>query len=284
MGRVRNENRILAVGTKWALHGPFLDKTLLRNYLRLNLCGEVMDQWVPQARFCELLIDGKYQGVYLLMEMIEIQPDRLNLDKYQTGDIANSYVVRIEREEDSGRDIETFSGRTLRLEDDHTMELVYPGVSRQSEAWLGSAVDRNFEVWGYTFDTDTLADFCYGDDCVEVRLPWLLINMGDPSNSLVHRDYYVCHGVESLLQLDYQLFEIIVIDDGSQDDTSRVLIEHFGMRQIREPIRRSLDTKPIEAINKAPDTRVRVTLIRKPFGTSPTPCAGARRPSRLRTS
>lgn len=43
---------------------------------------------------------------------------------------------------------------------------------------------------------NSLADFCYGSDCVEVRIPWLMLNFGDPSSRLVHRDYYDCYGVE----------------------------------------------------------------------------------------
>lgn len=43
---------------------------------------------------------------------------------------------------------------------------------------------------------NSLADFCFGEDCVEVRLPWLLINVGDPSHMLAHRDYYDHYGVE----------------------------------------------------------------------------------------
>lgn len=43
---------------------------------------------------------------------------------------------------------------------------------------------------------NSLADFCFGKDCVEVRLPWLLINVGDPSNMLAHRDYYDHYGIE----------------------------------------------------------------------------------------
>lgn len=81
-----------------------------------------------------------------------------------------------------------------------------------------------------------------------------------------NEDVTIVEGVESLLRLDYQLFEIIVVDDGSQDNTSQVLIDHFHMRKTSEPIRRSLATKPIEAIYEAPNTRVRVTLIRKQNG------------------
>lgn len=42
----------------------------------------------------------------------------------------------------------------------------------------------------------SLADFRFGDGCAEIRLPWLLLNVGDPSDMAVHRDYYEHYGVE----------------------------------------------------------------------------------------
>ncbi len=45
-------------------------------------------------------------------------------------------------------------------------------------------------------DYDSRADVCYGENCVEVRLPWLMLNVGDPSNMLAHRDYYDHYGVQ----------------------------------------------------------------------------------------
>ena len=76
----------------------------------------------------------------------------------------------------------------------------------------------------------------------------------------------ILDSVESLLNLDYKLYEIIVVDDGSKDDTSKVLIEHFDMRQVNRPVRRIIPTQPIEAMYEAPDTRVRLTLVRKENG------------------
>lgn len=42
--------------------------------------------------------------------------------------------------------------------------------------------------------------------------------------------------VTSLLNLDYKLYEIIVIDDGSKDKTSQVLIDAFHMERVERPI------------------------------------------------
>lgn len=76
----------------------------------------------------------------------------------------------------------------------------------------------------------------------------------------------ILDSVESLLNLDYRLYEIIVVDDGSKDDTSRVLIEHFHMQQVNRPIRRVIPCQPQEAVYEAPGTRVKLTLIRKQNG------------------
>ena len=45
-------------------------------------------------------------------------------------------------------------------------------------------------------DYNSLADVCYAEDLVEIRLPWLLLNVGDPGNMQAHRDYYTHYGVE----------------------------------------------------------------------------------------
>ncbi len=47
-------------------------------------------------------------------------------------------------------------------------------------------------------DFDSLADFMFGEDCVEIRLPWQLLNFSNPSEMMVHDDYYENYGVENL--------------------------------------------------------------------------------------
>lgn len=48
---------------------------------------------------------------------------------------------------------------------------------------------------------DSLADFCYGEGCVEIKIPWALLNFGNPARMLIHDDYYENYGVE-LVEVD----------------------------------------------------------------------------------
>jgi len=45
---------------------------------------------------------------------------------------------------------------------------------------------------------NSLADFFYGENLVEIRLPWMLLNFFDPSTMRVHDDYYDQFGVEGI--------------------------------------------------------------------------------------
>ncbi len=119
-------------GKEWALHGPFLDKTLLRNYLCTNLSAQVMGGWVPEVRFCELVLDGRYQGVYLLMETVEAEENRLALSRYEPGDPVMSYLVRIEPYTNPEKELNNFGRYTYRMEPGRHLELLYPGAANQT--------------------------------------------------------------------------------------------------------------------------------------------------------
>ncbi|MEM1483520.1 family 2 glycosyl transferase [Oscillospiraceae bacterium PP1C4] len=43
---------------------------------------------------------------------------------------------------------------------------------------------------------NSLADFCYGEDYLEIKLPWQLLNFSNPSEMKIHDDYYLHYGVE----------------------------------------------------------------------------------------
>lgn len=122
-------------GNEWSLHGPYLDKTLMRNYLCMNLSAEIMGD-APDVRFCEVFVDGVYRGVYLLTEMITEGEGRVELTEYEEGDPVFSYMFRIEAQKSflpTGSNVlENFSFYTMRQEDLSRVEVLYPTTRYQT--------------------------------------------------------------------------------------------------------------------------------------------------------
>ena len=76
----------------------------------------------------------------------------------------------------------------------------------------------------------------------------------------------VVQTVKSLLTLDYRLYEIVVVDDGSKDTTSQQLIDAYNMHPVRRPLHRSISCQPEEFIYESHEYKVPITLIRKKNG------------------
>ena len=64
---------------KWGFIAPWCDETMIRDILSFEL-GRPWFDWVPNARMCEVILDGTYYGVYVLCERVSKGKHRLNLD------------------------------------------------------------------------------------------------------------------------------------------------------------------------------------------------------------
>lgn len=90
----------------WILYAPYSDKSLIRNVLTFTLAGQ-LGEYAPRCRLVELFLNGKYNGVYVLMEKIKRDKNRLDIANLKPDDISGEeltggYIVKIDKTTGSG--------------------------------------------------------------------------------------------------------------------------------------------------------------------------------------
>ena len=85
----------------WVLYAPYTDKSLLRNVLAYKLAND-MGRYASRTRYCEVVLNGDYRGVYVLMEKIKRDKNRVNITKIGTSDISGDavtggYIIKIDK-------------------------------------------------------------------------------------------------------------------------------------------------------------------------------------------
>ena len=141
---------------EWVLHGPFLDKTLIRNYMWYNIAGEIMD-YAPNVRFCEVMINGEYMGLYVLAENITAGENgaRLNLSVDKKDNSFTGYLLRMDQGSTNPiKNIDTFSVYSKRFP--NKVDIVYPGASNLTPE-IAESIRQDFSQFEkaiYSFDYD----------------------------------------------------------------------------------------------------------------------------------
>jgi len=85
----------------WILYAPYSDKSLMRNVLAYKLANDI-GRYASRIRFCELVLNDDYRGVYVLMEKIKRDNNRVNIstlnpDEISGDDLTGGYIVKIDK-------------------------------------------------------------------------------------------------------------------------------------------------------------------------------------------
>lgn len=91
----------LPIENDWILYGPYPDKTLLRDVLTYDL-SQKMGHYASNWRYCELVIDGDYKGLYILLERVKRDNNRVDVARLDADDLAGDsltggYIVKVDK-------------------------------------------------------------------------------------------------------------------------------------------------------------------------------------------
>lgn len=85
----------------WILNGLAFDPSLIRDYLTYNLYRQ-MGNYTTRTAFCEVVINGEYQGLYLLQEKLKADDNRIDINKIEEDEnelpqLTGGYVTKADK-------------------------------------------------------------------------------------------------------------------------------------------------------------------------------------------
>jgi hypothetical protein len=96
---------IMPEESDWVLNATYNDKTLMRDVLSYDLANR-MGRYATRSRYCEMMVNDKYEGLYILMEKVKRDKNRVDVSSLKstdnTGDdMTGGYILKIDKTEGS---------------------------------------------------------------------------------------------------------------------------------------------------------------------------------------
>ncbi len=85
----------------WIFYAPYSDKSLIRNKLIYDLSNEI-GRYASRSQFVEVTINDFYQGVYVFMEKLKRDSERIDVNKLSEDeisgeDLTGGYILKIDK-------------------------------------------------------------------------------------------------------------------------------------------------------------------------------------------
>ena len=90
----------------WILYGPYSDKSLLRNKLTFDLSNDIGFK-ASNTKFYNLFINGDLKGLYILMEKIKRDSNRVDISRNNSESIDAGYIIKIDKPTGDGESCST---------------------------------------------------------------------------------------------------------------------------------------------------------------------------------
>ena len=85
----------------WILYGPYSDKSLIRNKLTFDLSNSIGYK-ASRVKFYNLFINNDYKGLYVLMEKIKRDQNRVDISELEGDNVNGGYIIKIDKPTSDG--------------------------------------------------------------------------------------------------------------------------------------------------------------------------------------
>ncbi len=146
----------LPAGSDWVLDGAHADATLLRNAVAFRT-SRALGRYAPRSRWAHLTLNGRYQGVYVVLERPQLDPRRIAADRRG---VQGGYLLELSDRPGDGPVAGPVSGRPYAFVDPGRRDL-RPAERRFIDAQLAGmeqALLTGSAPWRAFLDEDAAAD------------------------------------------------------------------------------------------------------------------------------
>jgi len=146
----------------WRLIGPISDRSLLRHTFTYEL-GRKQGHWEPRSKYCELILNGEFLGLYALTEKIKPDKNRMDISKLTETDLFGDDVT---------------GGYLFWKNSNRPVSIYYPNANKkqpEQQAYLEAFIQR---YWEFIFSDNWLDQEIDYRDYVDTEsmLDYIIIN------------------------------------------------------------------------------------------------------------
>ncbi|MBO4563763.1 MAG: CotH kinase family protein [Clostridia bacterium] len=79
---------------KYAIVPSYSDNSLIRNFMTYKACQMLTGiDYVPRCEFVEVYLNGVYNGIYILVERVSIESNKIDIDEATEDDLTGGYLI-----------------------------------------------------------------------------------------------------------------------------------------------------------------------------------------------
>ena len=187
---------------RWVLLANFMDRTLMRNMVSMKVSTLTSLAWTPRCVPVELVLNGRHQGTYLMIEQVRVDKNRVNIVEMSPDDnegeaLSGGYLLELDFHYDNeiqwidpnGRNNQWGSGVPFGIKAPDAEEITQPQiayiknyVSETANTLYGTRFTDPDNGYAKYIDVDSFIDY------------WLVFELmcnhelGNPGSVYMHKD------------------------------------------------------------------------------------------------